>query len=93
MFGHLWPTHWDPKIAIHFAHRVGALVVTICGGHHRLHPLARRRESRRPHAAFTRPAALLLALVAVQITLGALTILSRRDIWINSVHVVCGAWC
>ena len=33
--------------------------------------------------------ALLLALVAVQITLGALTILSRRDIWINSVHVVC----
>ncbi len=29
MFGHLWPTHWDPKIAIHFAHRVGALVVTL----------------------------------------------------------------
>src|SRR5262245_5101397 len=23
-FGHLIPTHWDPKIAIHFAHRVGA---------------------------------------------------------------------
>src|SRR5436190_18010061 len=23
-FGHLVPTHWDPKIAIHFAHRVGA---------------------------------------------------------------------
>src|SRR5207344_1688888 len=28
MFGHLIPDHWDPKIAIHFAHRVGALVVT-----------------------------------------------------------------
>ena len=27
MFGHLVPPHWDPKIAIHFAHRVGALVV------------------------------------------------------------------
>ena len=29
MFGHLMPDHWDPKIAIHFAHRVGALVVTL----------------------------------------------------------------
>ena len=29
MFGHLDPDHWDPKIAIHFAHRVGALVVTL----------------------------------------------------------------
>ena len=28
VFGHLIPPHWDAKIAIHFAHRVGALVVT-----------------------------------------------------------------
>jgi heme A synthase len=28
MFGHLVPDHWDPKIAVHFAHRAGALVVT-----------------------------------------------------------------
>ena len=27
-FGHLVPPHWDAKIAIHFAHRVGALVVS-----------------------------------------------------------------
>jgi cytochrome c oxidase assembly protein subunit 15 len=32
-----------------------------------------------------------VALVAVQITLGAMTVLTRRDVWINSVHVVCGA--
>ena len=38
-----------------------------------------------------RPAALIVALVAVQVTLGAFTVLSRRDPWINSVHVVCGA--
>ena len=38
-----------------------------------------------------RPAVLLVALVAVQVTLGALTVLSRRDPWINSFHVVCGA--
>jgi cytochrome c oxidase assembly protein subunit 15 len=87
MFGHLVPDHWDPKIAIHFAHRMGALVVTLAivatfshvWYHHR-----GRRE-------LTRPAALLLALVAVQVTLGGLTVLSRRDIWINSLHVVCGA--
>src|SRR5204862_38029 len=29
MFGHWWPTHWDAKIAVHFAHRCGALLVTI----------------------------------------------------------------
>ena len=29
MFGHLVPDHWDAKIAVHFAHRVGALVVTL----------------------------------------------------------------
>ena len=31
MLGHLIPPHWDPKIAIHFSHRVGALVVVVCG--------------------------------------------------------------
>jgi heme A synthase len=34
---------------------------------------------------------MILLLVAVQVTLGALTVLTKRDIWINSVHLVCGA--
>jgi heme a synthase len=87
MFGHLIPDHWDPKIAIHFAHRVGAMVVTIgviATSAHVWYHHPRRRE-------LTSPAALLLLLVAVQITLGALTVLSRRAVWINSLHVVCGA--
>ena len=29
MFGHLIPDHWSSAIAIHFAHRVGALLVTL----------------------------------------------------------------
>ena len=29
VFGQLIPPHWDAKIAIHFAHRVGALVVSL----------------------------------------------------------------
>src|SRR5262252_2171284 len=89
MFGHLWPTHWDPKIAIHFAHRAGALLVLIAVAATSGTVWQRYRAS--VHDELTRPALLLAALVVVQIALGALTVLSRRDVWINSVHVVCGA--
>jgi cytochrome c oxidase assembly protein subunit 15 len=88
MFGHLWPTHWDPKIAIHFAHRVGALVVTLAVAA-TVFTLWSREG--RQHAAFRRPAALLVGLVLLQLTLGAMTVLSGLYVWINSLHVVCGA--
>lgn len=87
MFGHLWPTHWNAGIAIHFAHRVGALVVVtavIATVAHILYHHRGRNE-------LTRPAVLIVALVSVQVTLGALNVLSRLDVWINSLHVVCGA--
>ena len=87
MFGHLLPTHWDPQIAIHFSHRVGALVVVFSVIATSTYVWYHRRE----HRELTRPAALLVALVTAQVTLGALTVLSRRDILINSLHVVCGA--
>src|SRR5580704_3261091 len=87
MFGHLWPTHWDPQIAIHFSHRVGALVVVLSVIATSTYVWFHRHERRE----LTRPAALLVALVTAQVTLGALTVLSRRDILINSLHVVCGA--
>ncbi len=86
MFGHLWPTHWDAKIAIHFAHRVGALCVAIA-----VVTTASAVFRRTNAGELRRPAALLIALVLVQITLGALTVLTRRDVWVNSLHVVCGA--
>ena len=87
MFGHLIPEHWDAKIAVHFAHRCGALLV-VCSvlatsGHVWYH--------HRERAELRRPATLILLLVAVQVTLGAFTVLSGRDVWINSLHVVCGA--
>ena len=87
MFGGIVPDHWDPKIAVHFAHRVGALVVTLAILTTTASIWSRHRDRRE----LTRPAVLLLALVAAQVTLGAATILSRRDPWINSFHVVCGA--
>ena len=87
MFGRLVPDHWDPKIAIHFAHRAGAVIVTLA-------IVATARElwyHHRRRLELTRPAALLLVLVAVQVTLGGVTVLSQRDVWVNSLHVVCGA--
>ncbi len=87
MFGHVIPDHWSAKIAVHFAHRVGAAVVTLfvlaVAGH-----IWYRHEDR---DELTRPATLIVFLVATQVTLGALTVLTARNVWINSVHVVCGA--
>jgi len=86
-FGQLIPPHWDAKIAIHFAHRLGALIVT-CAilattghvlYHHRSRPELRRISL------------LLLALLLTQVTLGALTVLSKKEFIVNSLHVVTGA--
>ena len=90
MFGHLWPTHWDAKIAVHFTHRLGALFVLMAVTATAV-TVWRRYRAGGAHRELTRPATLLVALVAVQIALGAMTVLTRRDVWINSVHVVCGA--
>jgi cytochrome c oxidase assembly protein subunit 15 len=87
MFGHVVPDHWSAPIAIHFAHRVGAVVVTVGVIASSAYVWSRHRD--RPE--LTRPATLILALVATQVTLGALTVLTRRDVWINSLHVVGGA--
>jgi cytochrome c oxidase assembly protein subunit 15 len=86
-FGHLVPPTWDAKIAIHYAHRLGALVVAtmvIATTAHALYHHPQRRELRRPSI-------LLLVLVAIQITLGALTVLSGKQFIVNSLHVVTGA--
>jgi cytochrome c oxidase assembly protein subunit 15 len=87
MFGHVVPDHWDPKIAVHFAHRIGALFVVffvIATSAHVWYHHRNRRE-------LMRPAGLMVLLVTTQVTLGALTVLSQRDVWINSVHLVNGA--
>jgi cytochrome c oxidase assembly protein subunit 15 len=85
-FGHVIPPHWTPKIAIHFAHRVGALLVatmTLATAGHVFYHHSRRR-------ALVRPALTLVGLVCVQVTLGALTVLSQKHYIINSLHVVTG---
>jgi heme a synthase len=86
-FGHIIPPQWDPKIAIHFAHRVGALVASVLiiatAGHVFYHH--RRRGD------LVRPTILLLVLLTMQIALGAYTILTEKHYVINSLHVITGA--
>ena len=86
-FGQLVPPQWDAKIAIHFAHRVGALVATVlivaATGHVFSH--------HRTRGELVRPSILLLVLLTAQITLGALTVLTGKQYIINSLHVVTGA--
>jgi heme a synthase len=86
-FGHLIPPTWDSKIAVHFAHRVGALVVTLFTIATTAHVFYHHRSRRE----LWRPSALLLTLLTLQITLGALTVLSHKHYIINSLHVVTGA--
>lgn len=86
-FGHLIPPMWSAKIAINFAHRVGALVVTLAILATSSHVLYHHRGRR----GLVRPAILLLVFVAAQVTLGAFVIWSRKDPVINTLHVVNGA--
>jgi cytochrome c oxidase assembly protein subunit 15 len=87
VFGGIVPPHWTPQIAIHYAHRVGALIATAAiyatAGHVWFHH-AHRKE-------LWRPATLLAVLVLVQISLGGLIILTQKDVAINTAHVVSGA--
>lgn len=86
-YGGLLPPAWPFPIAIHFAHRVGALVVTIAVLVLAAH-IWRRQADRRE---FTRPVWWLIVAVATQITLGALVVLSGKQPIINTLHVATGA--
>ena len=86
-FGHILPPDWNARIAIHFAHRVGALVATLgvlaTAGHVLYHHRQRRD--------LVRPALALLLLVSIQVTLGAFVVWSGKNPFINTSHVVNGA--
>jgi cytochrome c oxidase assembly protein subunit 15 len=87
VFGGLLPPAWTPQIAIHFAHRVGALLSALAIAALVGHVLYHHRDRRE----LTRPAMLLACLVLAQITLGAFIIWSKRDVGINTAHVIAGA--
>jgi cytochrome c oxidase assembly protein subunit 15 len=83
--GRLVPPMTSFAVAIHFAHRVGALVVACAVASCVV--LAVRSD--RPGLA--RMAWLTAAIVAAQGILGALTVLSKKDVVITTAHVATGA--
>jgi len=86
-FGRLMPPLESPAVVVHFVHRLGAVAVVLCVGWTVARILSRYRAERR----LLRPALLLVGLVLLQLTLGALTIWTRRAVLPMTAHVAVGA--
>jgi heme a synthase len=84
-FGRLVPPLGDPRVAVHFAHRVGALLVLVAIL--RLYLAARRNGD----VLYGRPARVLLVLITAQIGLGASVIWTGRAVYWTTAHVATGA--
>ncbi len=85
--GGLVPAHWDFRVAIHFAHRVMALVLTgVLGA--LVFTLWRAPRS---SEGFKLAAGLIAGLLFVQILLGAITVWTTRDPYAATAHVIVGA--
>jgi len=86
-FGRIVPPLVTPHITVHFAHRVGALLVATA-----VFALLARVERRWGDVrALRRPARLAAALVVLQILLGGLTIWTARAVVPTTTHLVVGA--
>ncbi len=86
-FGQLVPPFFNEYIAVNFAHRCGAIVVTAMI----VWIVARVMRSHRDVAALRRPALGLFLLLVMQVCLGALTIWSNRSVLPTTSHVAIGA--
>jgi cytochrome c oxidase assembly protein subunit 15 len=84
-FGRLVPPMTSSAVAIHFAHRIGAVVVACAVA------ACVVQAVRSGRAGLSRVAWLMAALAALQGTLGALTVLSKKDVVITTAHVATGA--
>jgi len=84
-FGRLLPPLVTPHIAVHFAHRMGALLVTVAVGWTVALALGGTTD-RRIH----RPALLAAGLLVLQLILGAATIWSGRAVLPATAHLMIG---
>jgi protoheme IX farnesyltransferase len=84
----MWiPPLQSRTVQVAFAHRVGALLVSI----HVVLLAVRILRKHRAEPRLVRPALLLLALLALQISLGAATVLSDKAVLPTTAHVAVGA--
>lgn len=86
-FGRLVPPMWDPYIAVNFTHRCGAVAVTCFIAW----TAARVLMGHCDEARLRRPAQALIVLLALQVSLGAITIWSSRAVLPTTSHVAVGA--
>lgn len=86
-FGHLVPPFWNAGIALHYAHRLGAILISVIVIANVVR-IVRRHADR---SSLTTPAWLLIGLVATQVTLGAFVVLTGKQPIINTLHVATGA--
>ena len=85
-FGGIVPPQWSLDVAVHFAHRVTALVVVGLVG---WTALSCGRERARPDIAI--PARFAFVLVLVQVMLGGASVMSRLAVVPTTAHLVNGA--
>jgi cytochrome c oxidase assembly protein subunit 15 len=85
--GGWWPDHWDFRVGIHFAHRVMAAAITVAVA---WFVFTIRRERAAP-AGLRIGGWLLLALLGVQLALGAEIIWTQRSAAVTTGHVLVGA--
>ena len=85
--GRLVPEITSFAVGIHFAHRVGAVIVSGLA----LATAARVLAAHRDDPRRVRPALWLLVLVAIQVSLGASIIWSRKAVLPTTAHVAVGA--
>lgn len=86
--GGLVPAHWDFRVAIHFAHRAGAIVVAVA-----LLAFAGRLWAARHFGRILGAGAVLLMfLLSLQIYLGALIVWTLRNPHAATLHMLAGAF-
>jgi cytochrome c oxidase assembly protein subunit 15 len=85
--GHIIPPFSSNKIIIHFAHRVGAVIVTALI----VWTFNRIARSYSDYPLLFRPALTMLVLVTVQLSLGAITVLTAKAVVPTTAHVLTGA--
>jgi len=86
-FGRLVPPMFSIPIGVNFAHRCGAIIVTLMV----IWTAARAIRTHGSEPALRRLAIGLLGLLAIQIGLGAAAVLSRRAVIPTTAHVAVGA--
>jgi cytochrome c oxidase assembly protein subunit 15 len=86
--GSLFPGYWNFDVAIHFAHRVGAVILTGL----LLTFLSQLWANNTTRKAFKLGILAVLGLLILQVYLGALTIWTVRNPYVTTIHHLIGAF-